>query len=173
MHDPSVNVGLSVARLLLRTLPVLVLLGIGGSLQLAAAETPEDQPRRDRVERRLYTGMWTVHFRDRERGIDSNHLLGVSWGRYYAGTFVNSYDRRAYTAGVQGTMVRWTPGAVGLGVGYRAGLVTGYDERFVPIARITPVLPLVQPRVNFDVRRIGVEFTYSGVIASAAMNYRF
>jgi hypothetical protein len=60
-----------------------------------------------------------------------------------------------------------------VGLGYRAGLITGYDERFIPLAGKTPVVPLVQPLFLVDGQRLGLELSYSGVIASAALNVRF
>jgi hypothetical protein len=58
-------------------------------------------------------------------------------------------------------------------VGYRAGLITGDDERFIPLAGKTPVIPMVQPLLTVDRRRLGAELSYSGVIASAGFNVRF
>jgi hypothetical protein len=130
----------------------------------AVAEEPAD--------RRLYLGMWTIHFRDLDRGLDNNWLLAVSWGRIYGATFVNSFGKRAYSTGVQRTVARWNSRTVSLGLGYRAGLVTGYDERLFPLAGKTPVLPLLQPLINVDASRLGLELSYSGVIASAGLNVR-
>ena len=125
-------------------------------------------------DRRVYAGMWTFHFRDPGRGLDNNWLVGMSWGKLYGATFVNSFGRRAYSGGVQRVLARWEPGIVSLGLGYRAGLVTGYDERLFPLAGKTAVLPLIQPLLNVDGRasRLGLELSYSGVVASAALNVR-
>jgi hypothetical protein len=117
--------------------------------------------------------MWTLHFRDLDRGLESNRLLAVSWGRIYGATFINSFGKRAYSAGLQQTVARWDSRIVSLGLGYRAGLVTGYDRRFIRLAGKTPVLPLLQPLLVFDVTRLGLELSYSGVVASAALNVRW
>ena len=53
------------------------------------------------------------------------------------------------------------------------GLVSGYDGRFMPIARDTPVLPFIQPFVTVDVQHIGVEVSYTFVVMSVAASYRF
>jgi hypothetical protein len=132
----------------------------------------ETERRRSRPDRRLYLGMWTIHFRDLERGVDDNQALGLAWGALYGATFVNSYGNRAYTAGVQGPIVGWQ-GRLSLGLGYRAGVISGYDERFLPLAEKTPLIPFLQPRLTLDTRRGGVELSYSGVIASAALSMRF
>jgi hypothetical protein len=130
------------------------------------AETPEP------ADRRLYFAMWTIHFRDLDRGLDNNWLLAMSWGRMYGATFVNSFGRRAYSIGVQQSIARWKAGIVSARLGYRAGLVTGYDERLFPLAGTTPVLPLLQPLVTLDVNRLGLELSYSGVIASTGWSIR-
>lgn len=128
----------------------------------------------DTAPRRLYVAMWTFHFREPDRALDNNWLLAISWGRVYGATFVNSFGRRAYSAGVQQNMARWNLRLVRIGLGYRAGLVTGYDERLFRLAGRTPVLPLVQPLIDLDfVNRLGWELSYSGVIASAALNVRW
>jgi hypothetical protein len=124
------------------------------------------------ADRRLYVGMWTIHFRDLDRGIDNNWLLALSWGPIYGGTFINSFGKRAYSVGVQRAVARWNSRIVSAGLGYRVGLVTGYDERLFPLAGETPVLPLFQPLITLDASRLGLELSYSGVIASAGLNVR-
>jgi hypothetical protein len=124
------------------------------------------------ADRRLYFAMWTIHFRDLERGLKNNWLLAVSWGRIYGATFINSFGRRAYSAGVQRAVARWNWPIISAGLGYRVGLVTGYDERLFPLAGETPVLPVLQPLITLDAKRLGLELSYSGVIASAGLNVR-
>lgn len=125
------------------------------------------------ADRRIYLGMWTVHFRDLGRGIENNWLVGVSWRGIYAATFINTFGDRAYSAGYQGILARWSPGVIALGLGYRVGFITGYDERLTPIAGKVPVLPLVQPRLAVDVKRVGLELSHSAVVTSAGFNVRF
>jgi hypothetical protein len=124
-------------------------------------------------EARIYVGMWTAHLRDLRRGFDNNWLVGVVWRGYYAGTFVNSYRRRAFTAGIQGAIVRGENGAIVPGVGYRLGLVTGYDGRFSAIATKTPVLPVAQLLGDVQVGPTGVELGWAGLVASLGPKFRF
>lgn len=159
-----------VSPLLLAALTVPRAAGAESPVGSATGATSVDD---ERTERRLYVGMVTLHFRDLDRGLDNNWLLGLSWGRIYGATLLNSFGNRSYTAGIQGTMKQWGPSKSAIGVGYRAGLITGYDERFIPLAGKIPVLPLVQPLLRVDGRRLGVELTYSGIIASGALNVRF
>jgi hypothetical protein len=127
------------------------------------------------AERRFYVGMWTFHFRDMERGLDNNWVLGMSWGKIYGATFINSFGRRAYSVGLQENVAQWRPGIVpvsSVSLGYRAGLITGYNERLFRLAGETPVLPFVQPLINLDANRLGLELSYVGVIASAVLTVR-
>jgi hypothetical protein len=147
----------------------LALLLAAGPAAAAGTQAPAEPP----VPRHVYTGMWTVHFRDWERGIDANHLIGLSWGRVYGGTFINSWERRAFSAGVQGSFGEWRAGPGRVGLGWRVGFVTGYDERFASVAAKTPVLPFAQPLLTVGGTRTAVEFSWSGVVASAAVRTRF
>lgn len=152
----------------------LILLLAASAGQLRATPVPSDTAEATKTpDRRLYLGMWTVHFRDPGRGIENNWLVGVSWRGIYGATFINTFGNRSYSAGLQGLLVRWNPGSVSLGLGYRIGILTGYDERLMPLAGKTPVLPLVQPRVAVDAKRVGWEFSYSGVVASGGFSVRF
>lgn len=158
----------------LRVLLLASLLLVISAWPLSAAPVPGDTAAEAQVvDRRLYVGMWTVHFRDPGRGVENNWLLGLSWRGLFGATFVNTFGNRAYSAGYQGMLVSWKAGAGSLGLGYRVGLVTGYDERFMPLAAKTPVVPLVQPRLTLDGKRLGAEVSYSGVVASAGFNVRF
>jgi hypothetical protein len=117
--------------------------------------------------------MGTLHFRDFDRGVDNNWLLGMSWGRVYGATFINSFGKRAYSVGMQEFVARWSPGPTSVRLGYRAGLVTGYNERLFPLAGKTPVLPFLQPLVTVGASRLGVELSWAWVVASMALSVPF
>jgi hypothetical protein len=115
---------------------------------------------------RLYVGLWTTHLRNPGRGFDSNWLVGVGWRGLYGGTFVNSFGTRAFAAGLARPLARSDEGRVARGVGYRLGLVTGYDERFIGLAGTLPILPMAQLVGDVAVGRTGVELAWSGLVAS-------
>ena len=156
-------------------LPSMAVLASLAAAPLHAAPDPGDRPGIEAKpsERRLHLGLWTLHLRYPDRGLENNWLVGVSVGKVYGATFVNSFGDRAYTAGFQDVVLRWGTGRLSVGLGYRAGVVTGYDERFLRIARKLPVLPLLQPRAVVEAERLGVELSYSGVVASAGFTVRF
>lgn len=122
---------------------------------------------------RLYFGMWTTHLKYDAIVLDNNWVIGLSHRGFFGATFLNSFGRRAFTGGIQRTIVASEPRPVGASLGYRLGFVTGYDGRFMRIARKTPVLPLVQPFASIDVQRVGFEVSYTIVVVSIAVSYRF
>ena len=132
---------------------------LGGDPELSAA-----------LRTRAYVGMWTTHVWNLGRGVEGNWLLGIAHGGYFGATFINSFGSRSLTAGVQRNLVpRSGPSPVALG--YRVGIVTGYDERFLAIAGKTPVLPFLQLVGQFDHRMLGPELTYSGLVASVLLSW--
>jgi hypothetical protein len=135
--------------------------------------TTAEQESRSRQSTRLYFGMWTMHLKRDVIALDNNWAVGVAWHGFFGATFVNSFGRRAFTGGLQRTIVSTRPAPLGVSVGYRLGVVTGYDGRFMPLARKTPVLPLVQPFVSIDITHVSVEVSYTFVVISTAISYRF
>jgi hypothetical protein len=143
-----------------------------------ASGTPPDAPgegvlpdgeRRPAI--RVHTGMWTLHLRDMQRGVEANHLLGITWNGYYAVTFINSFSRRAWSAGIERTPLNYDVGPVTASLGYRAGIVSGYDERFHQLASHTPLIPVVQLRASLGVGPGAVEWSYAGIITSVSFNF--
>ncbi len=121
---------------------------------------------------RLYLGMWTVHLKHDTVALKNNWLVGVAYRRFFGATFMNSFGRRAYAAGYQRTAISSRRGALTASLGFRLGAISGYDGRFMRIARSTPVLPLMSVFGNVDVGRVGVELSYTIVVVSVAMSYR-
>lgn len=122
---------------------------------------------------RVYVAMWTTHLKNKFVRLDNNWVAGLSHRGWFGATFLNSYDRRAFTGGIQRTIAATAPRPVRLALGYRLGFVTGYDERFVELAKKTPVLPLVQPFLLLDVLHVGIEVQYTFIVVSTAVSYRF
>lgn len=124
-------------------------------------------------ETRVYLGMWSTHLNAKKPAIDPNWLVGVSHGKVFGATFINSFGRRAFAAGLQLPVVAGRAGWLGGALGARLGALTGYDERFWKIARDTPVLPLVQAFGQVDVGRLGIEADWTWVVASVTFSVRF
>lgn len=122
---------------------------------------------------RLYVGLWSTHFRDIRRGLRQNWLLGMTAHGWYAGTFINSFGSRSVTVGIQRTMTRGVKGSVTPSVGYRLGIVTGYDERFWSLAGKSPVLPFPQLLGGLDSGNLGMELGLAPLVATLGPNFSF
>jgi len=110
--------------------------------------------------------MWTTHLANPRRGIDSNWLVAVGWRGLYGGTFVNSYGGRSFAAGIERSVSRRDGDGWSRGVGYRLGIVSGYDERLLPLAARTPVLPALQVMGDVGRGRTGLELAWAGKVAT-------
>jgi hypothetical protein len=111
--------------------------------------------------RRLIPGLWGMHFFDRQplqpfwtRG------GGMQHDGWFGGVFVNSYDRLSVIAGVEREWLSLRSPRLGVGVGYRAGLLTGYDRQLFELAEKTPVLPFVGLDVWLQTGPIAVDVFY-------------
>lgn len=92
--------------------------------------------------RRVIGGLWTLHpFAISWPRVEETHGFGLLWDGWFGATFVNSHGGRAFTAGVERVWVEPAWRFLALGIGYRAGLVTGYDERLLSWAEDVPAVP--------------------------------
>jgi hypothetical protein len=139
----------------------------------ATSTEQQDHTGRPRHPTRLYFGMWTTHLKHEVITLENNWVVGFSWRGFFGATFLNSFGRRAYTGGIQRTIVSAEPRPIGASLGFRLGFVTGYDGRFMRLARETPVLPLAQPFASIDLQRVSFEVSYTFVVVSLAVSYRF
>ena len=110
----------------------------------------------------IYPGMVTFHLEPGSRDDNwNNQLIAATYKGYFAGTFINSFYDRGYAAGIQRM---WDTEQLSdnfkNSVGYRVGLVTGYDERLAPIAAKTPVLPFPQVIDDITWKHVGVELSW-------------
>lgn len=115
---------------------------------------------------RLHVGMWTSHLARVRHGLQHNWLVAVGWRGLYGGTFVNSFGDRAFAAGIERSLARSAEGTVTRRLGYRLGIVTGYDERLMGLAGMTPVLPALQVIGDLAVGRTGMELAWAGKVAT-------
>ena len=74
---------------------------------------------------------------------------------------------------IQRDLAGWGSDRAALSVGWRGEMVSGYDERLLGgLGDRWPVLPFLQVLANVDRRRVGMEFSWSGIVVSAATNIR-
>lgn len=126
----------------------------------------------------FYLGMWTLHLDPKDQRTDNyvNDLVGVEYHSLFVATFINSFNDRTYTVGVQRNLFvhdfQNHPNLV-YTLGYRLGGIYGYDSRLMHLAGETPVLPFAQLVADLSYKRFGWEVTYTGIIVSTSFFWRF
>ena len=151
----------------------LLLVGLWPLVASSSVSSDLDSEKADALPTRIYVGMWTSHLRRLHDGLDANSLIGVSHRGFFGATFINSYGNRAISAGIRRDLTPAREGSLTTVFGYRIGLVTGYDERFLGLASKIPAIPFVQFVGSVDYRHVGIEFSYAGLVTSIATNWRF
>lgn len=125
----------------------------------------------------VYLGMVTFHFNQNSRLNDrwNNDLVGGVYKGIFVGTLINSFNDRAYVIGVSRDVYKQKLNEnFDMTLGYRLGLISGYDERMTSIAEYTPVLPFPQAYADFTFKNTaGVEISYIGVVLTAEFYIRF
>lgn len=139
----------------------------------ASAPAEDTETTREREPTRIYVGMWTWHMKDPRRPIDNNWLVGIVYRGFFAGTYLNSFGKRAYTGGIQRSFARLGEGRTRAWFGFRVGAVSGYDGRFMGVAHKTPVLPIASAYTIVERDGLGIELSYTFVVLSGALTYRF
>jgi len=122
---------------------------------------------------RLLFGMWSYHLRDLSSGAPSNGLMGLVYDGFMAATFITTHGPRGYALGVERTWISQSLGPTELMIGYRAGLVHGYDHRLFRLAEISPVIPFLQPVLFMRGGRFTFDATYTYVVVSFTAGFRF
>ncbi len=111
----------------------------------------------------VYLGLWSYHFKPSARANDNqvNKEIGVSYKGFYATTFENSYYNQTYSVGIQRTIWQHDIGQRGAcAIGYRAGIMYGYDRRLSTLAGVFKYLPFTLPYFDLQFGHVGAEFQY-------------
>ena len=124
----------------------------------------------------IFLGMWTTHFKstNREDRRWSNELIGGVYKSFFAGTFLNSFNDRAYVFGIQRDVYNKTlKDNWKINAGYRLGLVHGYDKRMSDIAGKVKLLPFPEVYSNFMYKDFGLEFSWCVSVITAKFIINF
>ena len=162
-----------------RVLPLLAVACLVAPLPAHAQGSDEDARRwftawsRPSGENRLVWGMWTTHLNRENDGWQNDKILALIWNGWYAGTFRTTHGPRAYTLGVERRWASMESGPLVGMVGFRGGLVYGYDGRLGWVAEKYPVLPFVQPVVYARIGPFTTDVTYTWVVISVTAGLRF
>lgn len=125
------------------------------------------------TEDRVLWGMWSTHL-NRENDIWQNdQILALIYRGLYAGTFRTTHGPQAYSLGVERSWAQGSAGPLFGMVGFRGGLVYGYDRRLGWVAEKYPVLPFAQPVLYARMGPITTDLTYTWVVISLTAGLRF
>ncbi len=124
-------------------------------------------------ENRIIWAQWSLHLGRAHQGFFYDGLVGIQYRGAFAATFVTSYERRGVVAGFERKWFSGESGPLAGMLGFRAGLLYGYDERLGWIAGKTPILPVFQPMLYGRLGPLTVDFTYTWVVVSLAAGLRF
>ena len=125
------------------------------------------------AENRIIWAMWTLHINHVDDGWSNDAALALIWNGYYGATFETTHGPRGWTLGFERSWWADQWGPVGAMLGYRAGLVYGYDRRLGWMAQLYPILPFAQPVIYANIGPLAVDFTYTYVVVSFAAAIRF
>ncbi len=118
-----------------------------------------------------YLGMWSYHFVDDNEEYQSTHdLIGFTYKGVFLGTFENSRNDRTWGGGLQRDIYRTTWGILSTEIGYRLGVMYGYDKMELYDSGLFPLLQLYS-----DVRykNLGIQFSWGGSALTAGFLIRF
>ncbi len=125
-------------------------------------------------ENNILLGMWTLHFNKESRRNDNwqNNAIGIQYKGINVATFSNSFYEQVYVlAFSRQVYVTDMSENSKFSAGYRVGGMYGYDGKLGAFADKYPIVPLVQIYTHFQYKRVGIEFTYTGIVASASFYF--
>lgn len=117
---------------------------------------------------RLFGGLWVVHVGRQDKSAGQHYGAGIAWRGWYATTFMSSQGRRVWGLAISRVPILARAGVAEFSLGYRVGVVRGYDGRFVALADRWPVLPAGEIVTALRYRRIGVALSFAGIVASGS-----
>ena len=122
---------------------------------------------------RVIWGMWTLHVNHLDDGWSNDGMVAAIYESVYAATFETTHGPRGYTLGFERIWGSVERGPVGGMVGFRTGLVYGYDHRLGWMAEKYPILPFAQPVLYLRAGPLTTDFTYTWVVVSFTAGVRF
>lgn len=122
---------------------------------------------------RLVFGVWSLHVHHLEDGWSNDSAVGLAHRSLFAATFATTHGGRAWIAGIERQWASAQSEPIQAMLGFRIGLVYGYDGELGWLADATPILPTAQPVVYVGLGPIGLEATYSWVVFSLAGSVRY
>lgn len=110
--------------------------------------------------------MTTVHVYSLDEGFANNWAFGAIGNGFFGATFITTHGPRGWAAGFERAWAEGSWGPVRTMVGFRGGLVYGYDRRLGWVADKVPILPYGQPVLLARAGPVTVDLTYTWVVTS-------
>jgi hypothetical protein len=85
--------------------------------------------------------MSSTHINSTREGWSNDYAFALLYRSLYGGTFRTTHGPRAWTFGLERSWAAVETGPVGAMLGFRTGLMYGYDEELGWLAGDVPVLP--------------------------------
>lgn len=123
----------------------------------------------------VIVGAWALHpFEPQFPELDWSAGFGVKSHQWLFATFVNSYDRRSFIAALERYWWVGDFGDLSVGVGYRAGVITGYDEELIALAGKTPLMPFTGLLLWTDLGPFSIDafYAYRGITLETGLAFR-
>ena len=165
---------------------IATILSLGAGAIEASAQTPDDGTEQSAVrspwwllwsrtsrQDRVLWAMWTVHIHHMDEGVSNDGLVGVMYRGAYAATFNTTHGPRGYSLGLERKWISGERGPLAGMLGFRTGLVYGYDERLGWVAGEIPIIPFLQPVVYGRLGPVTADLTYTWVVFSLTAGLRF
>lgn len=124
-------------------------------------------------EDRLIAGMWTTHLNRDKDGWQNDRAVALVLDGFYGATFRTTHGPRAYSLGVERSWLSRSKGTLAGMLGFRTGLVYGYDRRLGWVAEKYPILPFAQPVLYARLGPLAADLTYTWVVVSLTAALRF
>lgn len=115
---------------------------------------------------RLIVGMITTHLYELDEAPTNNDAIGLVYGGVLGATFITTHGPRGFVIAFERAWLEGALGPVRTMLGFRAGLVYGYDERLFELADHTPILPYGQPVLLARAGPVSLDLTYTWVVVS-------
>jgi hypothetical protein len=122
---------------------------------------------------RVMVFMTTIHASHLDEGWSNDQALGVAWRGLYGGTFRTTHGPRGWSLGIERAWVERAAGPFETSLGFRGGLVYGYDRRLGWLAEEYPVLPFIQPLGSVAVGPVALDVAWAWVVFSLSAAVRF
>ena len=115
---------------------------------------------------RIVAGMLTTHLYELDEAPANNQAVGLIYRGVVGATFITTHGPRGFVLGFERAWLEGRLGPTRTMLGFRAGLVYGYDERLFGLAKHTPILPYGQPMFLVRAGPVSLDFTYTWVVVS-------